>query len=317
MIRFLQPWWLLGLLPVLLVAAGYWWRQWRRRVHAVRFSNLELLRQIAPAGLGWRRHAAAAAFLLALVALSTAMARPAVDRQEPVERATIILAVDVSLSMEAEDVAPTRLEAAQQAAVGFVEQLPPQHQLGLVAFARSANVVVSPTTDRDAVVTGIENLVLAEATATGEAVFTALDAIRSLPAAGAAGPPPARILLLTDGYRTYGRSVEEASAAASEANVPVSTVAFGTDRGVVEIAGQLYRVPVDRESMATLAETTGGQYYEADSLAELTAVYEDMGSSVGHRIVPREITQWYLAGALALAVLAGSLSLLWTSRVLP
>lgn len=317
MIRFLQPWWLLGLLPVVLVAAGYGWRQWRRRVHAVRFSNLELLRQIAPAGLGWRRHAAAAAFLLALVALSTAMARPAVDRQEPVERATIILAIDVSLSMEAEDVEPTRLEAAQQAAVSFVEQLPPQHQLGLVAFARSANVVVSPTTDRDAVVTGIENLVLAEATATGEAVFTALDAIRSLPVAGAAGPPPARILLLTDGYRTYGRSVEEASAAASEANVPVSTVAFGTDRGVVEIAGQLYRVPVDRESMATLAETTGGQYYEADSLDELTAVYEDMGSSVGHKTVPREITQWYLAGALALAVLAGSLSLLWTSRVLP
>ncbi|MPZ26866.1 MAG: VWA domain-containing protein [Micromonosporaceae bacterium] len=318
MIRFLQPWWLLGLLPVVLVAAGYGWRQWRRRVHAVRFSNLELLRQIAPAGLGWRRHAAAAAFLLALVALSTAMARPAVDRQEPVERATIILAIDVSLSMEAEDIAPTRLDAAQQAAVSFVEQLPPEHQLGLVAFARSANVVVPPTTDREAVVDGIENLVLAEATATGEAVFTGLDAIRNRPAAGAAaGPPPARILLLTDGYRTYGRSIEEASAAASEANVPVSTVAFGTDHGVVEIAGQLYRVPVDRESMATLAETTGGQYYEAESLEELTAVYEDMGSSVGHRTVPREITQWYLAGALALALLAGSLSLLWTSRLLP
>jgi Ca-activated chloride channel family protein len=315
MIRFLQPWWLLALLPVLAVAAGYAWRQWRRRAHAVRFSNLELLRRIAPAGLGWRRHAPAVAFLLALVALSAAMARPAVDRQEPVERATIILAIDVSLSMEAEDVEPSRLEAAQQAAVEFARQLPAAHNLGLVAFARTANVLVPPTTDRAAVVRGIESLVLAEATATGEAVFTGLDAIRTVPSDGAPEPPPARILLLTDGFRTYGRSMEDAAAAAAAANVPVSTVAFGTDEGVVDIAGQLYRVPVDRDSMATLAETTGGQYYEADSLAELTAVYEDMGSSVGRRTVPREITQWYLGGALALALLAGTLSLLWTPRL--
>jgi Ca-activated chloride channel family protein len=315
MIRFLQPWWLLGLLPVALIAAGYGWRQWRRRTHAVRFTNLELLRRIAPSGLGWRRHLAATAFLLALVALTTGMARPSVDQEVPVERATIMLAIDVSLSMEADDVAPTRLQAAQDAALQFVQQLPAEHNLGLVSFARSANVLVPPGTDRQAVMTAIESLVLAEATATGEAVFTCLDAIRTVPANGAEGPPPARILLLTDGYRTYGRSVEEAAAAAAGANVPVSTVAFGTDNGVVEIDGQLYRVPVDRDSMATLAETTGGQYYEADSLAELNAVYEDMGSSVGHRTVPREITQWYLGGALVLALLAGALSLLWTPRL--
>lgn len=315
MIRFLQPWWLLGLVPVAVVAAGYLWRQWRRRADAVKFSNVDLLRRIAPRGLGWRRHLAAAAFVLALVALSTGMARPAVDREVPVERATIMLAIDVSLSMEANDVVPTRLEAAQQAAVDFVAQLPPTHNLGLVSFARSANVLVPPTTDREAVIRGIQNLALAEATATGEAVFTCLEAIRNVPANGAEGPPPARVLLLTDGYRTYGRSVEEAAEAASGANVPVSTVAFGTDEGVVDIAGQLYRVPVDRDSMATLAETTGGQYYEADSVEELSAVYEDMGSSVGSRTVPQEITQWYLGGALALALLAGTLSLLWTPRL--
>jgi Ca-activated chloride channel family protein len=313
--RLLQPWWLLALLPVAVVAAGYAWRQWRRRGYAVRFTNLDLLHRIAPKGLGWRRHVAAGAFLLALVALATAMARPAVDAQEPVERATIILAVDVSLSMEAEDVAPSRLEAAQRAAIEFTEQLPPSHNLGLVSFARSANVLVPPGTDRPAVIRAVEGLALAEATATGEAVFTSLEAIRSAPDGGLDSPPPAQILLLTDGYRTYGRPVEQAAAAASEAGVPVSTVAFGTDQGVVEIEGQLYRVPLDRDSMATLAETTGGQFYEAQSAEELSAVYQDMGSSVGFKTVAKEITQWFLGATLVLALLSAGLSLLWSSRL--
>jgi Ca-activated chloride channel family protein len=315
MIRFLQPWWLLGLVPVTAVAAFYGWRQWRRRAYAVRFTNVELLRRIAPSGLGWRRHLAASVFVLALVALTAAMAQPAVDREEPVERATIMLAIDVSLSMDAEDVTPNRLRAAQQAAIQFVQELPAEHNVGVVSFARAANVLVAPGTDRKAAIRAIRGLLLAEATATGEAVFTSLDAIRAVPAAGAEGPPPARILLLTDGYRTYGRSVEEAAAAASDVNVPVSTVAFGTDHGVVEIGGQLHSVPVDRASMATLAEATGGQYYEAESMEQLTEVYEDMGSSIGFRTVPYDVTQWYLGGGLALALLAGVLSLVWTPRL--
>ncbi|HLU45717.1 MAG TPA: VWA domain-containing protein [Natronosporangium sp.] len=315
MIRFLQPWGLLSLLPVMGMAGGYLWRQWRRRMYAVRFSNLALLRTIAPAQPGWRRHLSAGAFLLALLALALAVARPAMERQEPMERATVMLAIDVSLSMEATDVAPSRLQAAQQAAVDFVRQLPDRHQVGLVSFARTAQVVVSPTTDRDEMVRGIENLRLAEATATGEAVFAALEAIRQVPSDGAEGPPPARILLLTDGYRTYGRTVEEAARAAVAAGVPVSTIAFGTDQGVVDIGGQLYRVPVDRESMARLAEDTGGRFYEAATAAELSAVYEDMGSSIGYRTVPYEITQWMVAGALGLGLLAGGLSLRWTPRL--
>lgn len=189
MIRFLQPWGLLSLLPVMGMAGGYLWRQWRRRMYAVRFSNLALLRTIAPAQPGWRRHLSAGAFLLALLALALAVARPAMERQEPMERATVMLAIDVSLSMEATDVAPSRLQAAQQAAVDFVRQLPDRHQVGLVSFARTAQVVVSPTTDRDEIVRGIENLRLAEATATGEAVFAALEAIRQVPSDGAEGPP--------------------------------------------------------------------------------------------------------------------------------
>jgi Ca-activated chloride channel family protein len=315
MIRFLQPWWLLALLPVIAVAAVYVWRQVRRRSYAMRFTNVDLLRTLAPKGLGWRRHAAAGAFLLCLVALGSAMARPSVDKKEPLERATVMLAIDVSLSMEADDVAPTRIEAAQEAAKAFVNQLPLTYNLGLVSFAKSANVLVSPTKDRAAVVAAIDGLTLAEATATGEAVFTSLDAIRTVPADGADGAPPARIVLLSDGYRTSGRSIEDAAAAASSANVPVSTIAFGTDTGVVDIRGQMQRVPVDRLSLQQLAKTTKGFFYEAASVGELKKVYEDMGSSIGHRVQPREVTQWYAGFALLFGLIAAALSLLWTSRL--
>ena len=315
MIRFLQPWGLLALLPVLAVAAAYVWRQFRRRQYAMRFTNVDLLRTLAPRGLGWRRHAAAGAFLLSLVALGSAMGRPSVDKQEPLERATIMLAIDVSLSMEANDVAPTRIEAAQEAAKQFVAELPPTYNLGLVSFAKSANVLVSPTKDRTAVIAGIDGLTLAEATATGEAVFTSLEAIRTVPADGADGAPPARIVLLSDGYRTSGRSIEDAAAAAAAANVPVSTIAFGTDTGVVDIRGQLQRVPVDRLSLQHLAETTKGYFYEAASVGELRKVYQDMGSSIGHRVEAREVTQWYAGAALLFGLCAAAMSLLWTSRL--
>ncbi|MFG1954750.1 VWA domain-containing protein [Micromonospora sp. NPDC048830] len=316
MIRLLQPWWLLAVLPVLALAGLYVWRQRHRRAYAMRFTNVDLLRTLAPRGLGWRRHVPAAAFLLCLLVLATALARPAVDTKEPLERATVMLAIDVSLSMQADDVAPNRLEAAQEAAKQFVGELPKSYNLGLVSFAKSANVLVAPTKDRDAVTSAIDGLVLAEATATGEAVFTCLEAIRSVPADGAAGIPPARIVLLSDGFRTSGRSVEEAGAAAQAANVPVSTIAFGTDSGQVDIGGQLQRVPVDRLALAELAETTEGYFYEAASVSELKQVYQDMGSSIGFRTQPREVTQWYAGIALLLALCAGATSLLWSSRLL-
>ena len=315
MIRFLEPWWLLALLPVIALAGLYAWRQFRKRTYAMRFTNVDLLRTLAPKGLGWRKHISAAALLLSLLTLGAALARPSVDKEEPLERATVMLAIDVSLSMEADDVAPNRIEAAQEAAKAFVNELPATYNLGLVSFAKSANVLVPPTKDRSSIIAGIDGLTLAEATATGEAVFTSLDAIRSVPADGANGAPPARIVLLSDGYRTSGRSIEDASAAALSANVPVSTIAFGTDAGVVDIRGQLQRVPVDRLSLQKMAETTKGFFYEAASVSELKQVYEDMGSSIGHRVEPREITQWYAGAALLFGLLAGAMSLLWSSRL--
>jgi Ca-activated chloride channel homolog len=315
MIRFLEPWWLLAILPVLAVAGAYVWRQWRRKAYAVRFTNVDLLRTLAPRGIGPRRHLAAGAFLVSLAVLAMGMARPSVDAKEPLERATVMLAIDVSLSMQSTDVAPTRIDAARQAAKDFVRQLPASFNVGLVAFAKSANVLVSPTKERTAIQQGLDGLQLAEATATGEAVFTCLEAIRTVPADGASGPPPARVVLLSDGYRTFGRSIEEAAAASAAANVPVSTIAFGTDTGTVEINGQLQRVPVDRPSLQKLAETTKGHFYEAATASELKRVYQDMGSSIGYRTKPREVTQWYVAAALLFALAAGGMSLLWTSRL--
>jgi Ca-activated chloride channel family protein len=315
MIRFLEPLWLVTVVPVLALAGVYVWRQYRRRSYAVRFTNVDLLRTLAPRGLGYRRHLAAGAFLLCLLTMASALARPSMDAKQPLERATVMIAIDVSLSMRADDVAPSRIQAAQEAAKEFVKTLPDTYNIGLVSFSKAASVLVSPGKDKSAVLQAVDGLQLAEATATGEAVFTCLSAIQSVPADGTSGAPPARIVLLSDGYRTAGRPIEDASAAAAAANVPVSTIAFGTDNGTVSIQGQLQRVPVDKPSLQKLAETTRGHYYEASSLTELKQVYQDMGSSIGYRTVPREITQWYVGIALLFAFGAAAMSLLWTSRL--
>ncbi|GIL26458.1 VWA domain-containing protein [Actinocatenispora comari] len=315
MIRFLSPWWLLAIVPVLALAGVYVWVQLHRRSFAMRFSNLELLQRLTPRGIGWRRHASAGALVLSLLALALGMARPAVDVQQPMERATVILAIDVSLSMEATDVAPNRLRAAQSAAKDFVKQLPRNFNVGVVSFAKAANVVASPTKDRDQVYSAINGLRLAESTATGEAVFTSLQAIATVPADGASGAPPARIVLLSDGFRTYGRTIEDAGKASSAANVPVSTIAFGTDHGHVSIGGQTTPVPVDKQSLHKLADMTKGHYYAAASATELRQVYQDMGSSIGHRTMAKEIAQWYIGFGLLFGLAAAAMSLLWSSRM--
>jgi Ca-activated chloride channel family protein len=317
MIRFLEPIWLLLLLLVALLATAYVLVQLRRRTYAVRFTNVALLQSIAPRGPGWRRHLGAAVLLLALVVLSTGMAKPAADVKEPQERATVVLALDVSLSMQAQDVSPDRISAAKEAAKQFITELPASYNLGLVSFARNASVVVTPTKEHDQVVAAIDNLELDESTATGEAVFTSLQAIQNVPADGAQGPPPARIVLLSDGFRTIGRTTEEAGEAASAANVPVSTIAFGTDDGVVQLPNQpaAVPVPVDRDSLRKLADQTSGKFYEAASASQLREVYQDLGSSIGYRTVAKEITQWFLGFGLLLALVASGLSLLWTSRL--
>ncbi len=317
MIRFLQPWWLLPLLPVLALAAAYVWRQLHRQAYAVRFTNVDLLRTVAPKGLGWRRHVPAVALLLGLLVLATALARPSVDTRQPLERATVMLAIDVSLSMQADDVAPTRLEAAQEAAKQFVAELPESYNVGLVSFAKSANVLVSPTKDRAAVTPAIDGLTLAEATATGEAVFTCLEAIRI--GAGRrrrrASRRPGSCCSPT-GTAPSGRSVEEAAAAASAAQ----------RAGLDDRLRHRRAAPSTSAASCSGCRSTGRRCRSSPRppratstrprrSSELKQVYQDMGSSIGYRTEPREITQWYAGGALLLLLAAGAASLLWTSRL--
>ncbi|WP_030156752.1 VWA domain-containing protein [Glycomyces sp. NRRL B-16210] len=315
MIRLLDPMWLLALIPVAALAAVYVWAQFARKRVAVRFANAALLAKLVPRLPGWRRHLPAGLLVIALALLVGGMARPAVDVEEPQERATVILAIDVSLSMMATDVDPTRIDAAKSAAADFVAELPEQYNVGLVSFAGYASVVVPPTKNRAEVTSAINGLTLAEATATGDAVFASLQAVQQVLADATGELAPARILLLSDGYRTAGRTVEEAADAAAAAEIPVSTVAFGTDEGIIELDGDLVSVPVDREALAGLADATGGEYYEAVTVEQLRAVYEDMGSSLGYRTIAEDVSQWFVGSAMVLLFTAAGLSLAWTSRL--
>ncbi len=305
--------WLFMALAGLVVA--YVVMQNRRKKYAVRFTNLALLDVVAPTRPGWRRHLPAIAFLLSLAGLLTAFARPARPVQVPRERATIVMAVDVSLSMEASDVEPDRITAARDAASSFVDLVPDRLNLGLVAFSGTAQVLVSPTTDHELVKRSLQTMQLGPRTAIGEAVFAALGSIATVPTAAGQPPAPARIVLMSDGETTVGRSNDQAARAAVDARVPISTIAFGTDAGFVVVEGRNIPVPVNRDALARLAESTGGGSFEAGTARELRRVYADIGSSIGYRTEKREITSWFVGLALLFAMAAAAGSLVWFSRL--
>ena len=305
--------WLLFLIPLLIGA--YLLVQAMRRRAAVRFTNLALLTQVAPKRPGWRRHIAATLFLASVALMVVGFARPAKPVKVPRERATIIVAIDVSLSMKATDVSPTRLDAAKAAARKFVQDLPSRFNVGLVSFSGSASAVVAPTFDREAVRHAIDGLQLGKGTAIGEAVFTSLQSIRSFDARANQDPPPSHIVLLSDGDNQTGRSVTEAAAAAHAAKVPVSTIAFGTPYGTVDIDGETVPVQVNKAALHTLAQDTTGKAYEAQAGGELSEVYRHIGSSLGFRIEKQEAASQYILIALLFALAAGGVSLLWFQRL--
>jgi Ca-activated chloride channel homolog len=316
---FQSPWWLLALIAVVALAGFYVLLQLRRARYAARFTNVALLGSLVPKRAGWRRHVAFGLVCLGLGVLVVSLAAPSTEIRVPRERATVIMAVDVSLSMQATDIEPDRFSAMQVAAKEFVKVLPARINLGLVSFAGTASTLVTPTTDRDEVRTAIDNLQLAEATAIGDAVFTSLTAITNFQStldSSGEDLPPARIVLLSDGYSTVGREATQAVDAANAAQVPVSTIAFGTDYGTLDLNGETVPVPVDRSTLEQIADDTGGSYSEAATAKELEQVYEDLGSQIGYTSEPHDISPWFVRGGLLFAFLGIVASLLWTNRLL-
>ena len=301
---FEQPLLLLLLLAVpLLAAAVVWWRR-RRPSAGVPFPDLDVIASADP-GPRLRRHLPLALAMLALAGFVFALARPEVDRQVPRERATIMLAIDVSGSMASTDVDPYRLRAAQDAAETFIDEVPRQYQVGLVSFSGQANLLVAPTTDRASLRRAIETLAPEGATAVGEAIESSLDAIRATqPKADGDGTPleAARIVVLSDGATTVGIPPAIAAKDAKEAGVPVYTVALGTADGVLS-NGQ--PVPPDPAGLKEIAEVTGATAYESTDADSVSDVYKHLGTFIGTEAVRSEVTAWPAGIAAALLILAG------------
>jgi Ca-activated chloride channel family protein len=317
--HFLSPAWLLLLIVVAVLLAAYVTVQLRRKKYVARFSNVELLGSVAPRRPGWRRHLTFALLLIGLIVLSLGVARPSAAVRLPRDRATVMLDIDVSLSMEATDVLPTRLKAAQKAGKQFADLLPARINLGLISFASSANVLVPPTINREPVKKAIDGMRLAQRTAIGEAIFSSLDAIRVFSRATTAKgdkQPPARIVLLSDGSNTYGRPISSAIKAARAAQVPISTIAFGTPNGTVQDDnGQAIPVPADDAALSQIAQSTGGSFHTATSVQELEAVYKDIGSQIGYTTRHRDVSWRYLVTGLMFLLAAAAASMLWSGRL--
>lgn len=315
-----QRLWLLTLVAVLLVV--YVFLQFRRSRYTVRFANLELLDKLAPRRPGWRRHLAAGLLLAALASSVVAFAKPVQKTKVAKERSTVILAIDVSLSMAATDVKPSRLEAAQVAAKDFVEILPPEINLGLISFAGTARLLVPPTQDRDPVLTAIDNLKLDKATAIGDAVKLSLDVIANQSVDGESSDPNAAVVLISDGETTVGLPTADSIPLAKEAGVPITTIAYGTPDGTIVVDefgdgnGQLTRVPVNVAELADLAEGTGGLAFTAETAADLSSVYDNLGSSIGYDLELTEIGDRYVLAAIIMMVAAAAASLRWADRLI-
>jgi Ca-activated chloride channel family protein len=309
-----QPGYLLLLLVAAGLGVGYWWLQRLRRRDIVRFSAMELVERVAPSRPGRYRHIPVAVLLAGLVLLTIALAGPTTLGKVPRNRATVMLVIDVSLSMQATDVEPTRLAAAKS----FVNDLPPTVNLGLESFAGTAAVLVSPTVNHRSVLSAIDGLKLSESTATGEAIFSALQAVddfsRSVPGDGA-GPPPAQIVLMSDGKQTLPgpdgendpRGCYTAARRAKAVNIPISTIAFGTTWGTIDLGGRPTPVPVDEPTMRTIAELSGGSTFSAITEDQLRSVYGKLRDQIGYEIKQIDISKaWFLAGTIAVMVGLGS-----------
>jgi len=318
-VTFAAPLVLVALAALPVLGAWYVAQQRHRRALAAAFAAPALHPSVAPRRPRWRRHLPMAAFALALALLVFAAARPQRTIAVPVEHAAIMLATDVSGSMLATDVHPNRLIAAKRAARAFVERVPRSVNVGVLAFNAHATVLQSPTRNRADVATAIDRMAVSGGTATGEAIATAVSALRNVPGEHGRRPPGA-IVLISDGTSTAGRDPLEAARAARRFHIPVYTVALGTTHGTIRVHGRRHdrveRVPPDPAALAAVARVSRAQTFTAAGADGLSAVYERLGSQLGQRPAKRQVTSAFAAGGLALLVLGAGLSLRWFGRLI-
>jgi Ca-activated chloride channel homolog len=320
-VSFQAPLFLAGLVLVPLFAWAYWAEQRRRARAAEAFALAPVQPSVVPRRPGWRRHVPMAAYALALAALVVALARPQTTQAVPDERASIMLLTDISGSMQATDVAPSRLVAARQAAEDFLTSVPRQIRVGAMAFNQRPRALNAPTTDRAAVRAALARLQPSGGTATGDALSAALTILSRQPGAGgSADPPPSAIVLLSDGASVRGRDPVDVARDAAHQKIPIYTIALGTDQGTIQAPGakgqtETKPVPPDRAAMAQVAQISGGQTFAPTDADALSAVYEKLGSQVGTKMQERQVTAWWAGGAIALLAVGGALSLAWFGRL--
>ena len=331
--------WLLGLLPAAIALYVVVLR--RRKQAALRFANLAVVKDAVGKSLWWRRHVPPVLMLVAFAAMLFSIARPAAVITLPSQHETVILALDVSGSMRANDVEPTRIEAAQAAARAFVQGQPRSTRIGIVAFAGGAALVQAPTNNRTDIIAAIDQLQLQHATAIGSGILVSLKAIfpdqefevkpsqlRSASAGGTRSPQSfqpvpagsygsAAIVLLTDGQTTTGPDPVEAARLAAQRGVRVFTVGVGTPNGqIITGEGWSMRVRLDEEPLKTIADLTRAEYFYAGTATDLKKIYQSLRSKLVMEKKETEITSLFSAFAALVVLLSATLSLLWFNRVL-
>jgi Ca-activated chloride channel family protein len=322
-VSFGSPYVLLLLLALPVLVGLYVGEQQRRRQAAEAFAVQRMQPSVAPRRPRWRRHLPMLALLAAMIILIAAAARPQRTVATPVERASIMLATDVSGSMTATDVQPNRLVAAKQAARAFLEKVPARVNVGVMAFNQTPTVLASPTTDREAARNAIAKMTPSGGTASGEAIATALTSLRAnarTKSGAKQQPAPAAIVLLSDGKSTSGRDAVQAARAAGNAGIRVYTVALGTQSGTITVprkggGTQTQPVPPDPQALAQIAQASGGKSFTASTTDGLSEVYQQLGSQLGHKTTKKEITADFAGGGLALLLLGGVMSLGWFGRL--
>ena len=315
--NFAEPGFLLALLLIPLAVLAQVASRRRATRHAVRFTGVSTLKLAAIAEPAWRRHVPAVLALAALASLVLALAKPQRTVAVPLERASIMLVTDHSRSMLANDVEPNRLAAAKRSASSFLGEVPKRVRVGVVAFSDAPDAVQSPSQDRDAVRTVIDDQVADGATATGEALAAALDTLVTDRGQRGRKRVPAAVVLLSDGKTTTGRDPVTVAQTARRLRIPIFTVSLGTRDATVPdpVFGRPLPANPDPETLERIAETSDGRAFTAEDAKELSAIYKALGSQLGTKTERRESTVPFAIIASLLLVGAGAASVRWTGRL--